>query len=386
MVDLTRVLAGPFGTEILGDMGAEIIKVESPRGGDPVRTIGPYVNGQSHYFLSLNRNKKSFALDLRQPAAREVLGRLLGTADILIENFRPGVLASLDLDPSDLRVRFPGLVICSISGFGQTGPWYTKASFDVVTQALAGAMSVTGEPGRPPVRLGLPLGDLIGGLYGAIAVIGSLYARNTSGEGVHIDLALHDSLVSLLGYMAGRYFATGEILGPVGSGHHTSVPYGAFAAKDGYIVVACMTDNFWPRICEAIGRPDMGVDPRYDSYDKRHATRVEVNAAVAEALATATVAEWCEVFEEMDIPHAPILDIAGVVEHPQTVHRNMIREFAHSEYGSFRTVGSPIKYAGHGDEPVTPPPILGEHSDEILDELGYSAAEIDSMRLEALIA
>ena len=232
-------------------------------------------------------------------------------------------------------------------------------------------MSVTGEPGRPPVRLGLPVGDLIGGLYGAIAMSAALHARNVTGEGVHIDIALHDGLVSLLGYMAGRYFATGEILGPVGSGHHTSVPYGAYAASDGYVVVACMMDTFWPRICDAIDRPEMGRDPRFGTYDKRHQERDVINDVVADAIATKTVAEWCTLFEERDIPHAPVLDIAGAVDHPQTRYRNMIREFDHPSYGTFRTLGSPIKYVGQPDAPLVPPPLLGEHTDELLSQLSY---------------
>lgn len=386
VVDLTRVLSGPFGSTILGDLGAEVIKVENPSRGDPVREIGPYLNGQSHYFLSLNRNKRSFALDIKSPEGRSVLRRLLATADVLIENFRPGVLTDLDLDPEDLARDFPELIICSISGYGQTGPLRKNPSFDVITQALAGMMSVTGEAGRPPVRLGIPMGDLIGGLYGAIAICAALTARNESGSGVHIDLALFDGLASLLGYMVGRYFATGEVLGPVGSGHHTSVPYGAFEASDGYVVLACMTDTFWPRVCESLGLPEMAADGRLDTYDKRHENRRLVNDAVAQVIATKTVEEWCEILEAADVPCAPILDIAGVVDHPQIRHRNMITEMHHSIYGSFRSLGSPIKLVGESQERLGAPPLLGEDSDDLLTELGYNAEARDELVAEGVVS
>ena len=386
VVDLTRVLSGPFGSTILGDLGAEVIKVEDPRHGDPVRNIGPYVSGQSHYFLSLNRNKKSLALDIKSAEGRVVLRRLLATADVLIENFRPGVLANLGLDPDDLGREFPELIICSISGYGQTGPMRRSPSFDVVTQALAGMMSVTGEPGRPPVRLGIPMGDLIGGLYGAIAVCAALHARDSSGSGAHIDLALFDGLASLLGYMVGRYFATGEVLGPVGSGHHTSVPYGAFEASDGYVVVACMTDTFWPRICDSLGLSEMATDSRFATYDNRHENREMVNDAVGAVIATKTVDEWCDIFEAADIPYGPILDIAGVVDHPQIRHRNMITEVHHPVYGSFKTLGFPVKLAGEADDPLAPPPLLGEDSERILTELGYSPEEFRDLEDSGIVS
>ena len=385
VIDLTRVLAGPFGTTILGDLGAEIIKVEPLGKGDPTRGIAPYVNGQSHYHLSLNRNKRSIALDLRSEDGRDIVRRLVASADVLIENFRPGVLATLGLDPAELRLQQPSLVICSISGFGQTGPFRDNPSFDLVTQALSGAMSVTGEPGRPPVRMGLPLGDQIGGLYGSIATVAALYERTVTGEGAHIDLALFDSLVSLLGYVAGRYFATGEVLGPVGSGHHSSVPYRAYAASDGYLVVACMTDTFWPRICEAIGRPEMAEDPRFSSFDQRTAAREEIDTAVGEAMATRTLAEWSEILEVADIPFGPILKIPEVVAHPQIQHRGMVREFTHPGYGAFQTLGDPIRFVGREPDPIDPPPLLGEHTDAILRDLGFDDAAIAMLRSKGVV-
>jgi crotonobetainyl-CoA:carnitine CoA-transferase CaiB-like acyl-CoA transferase len=385
VIDLTRVLAGPFATTILGDLGAEIIKVEQVGKGDATRDIAPYVNGQSHYHLSLNRNKKSIALDLKSEGGRDIVRRLVATADVLIENFRPGVLASLGLDPTDLRSQYPTLIICSISGFGQDGPYRDNPSFDLVTQALSGAMSLTGEPGRPPVRMGLPIGDQIGGLYGSIATLAALHERTSTGKGAHIDLALFDGLVSLLGYVAGRYFATGEVLGPVGSGHHSSVPYRAYEAIDGHMVVACMTDTFWPRLCAAIGRPDLAADPRFAGFDQRTAAREEIDNAVEDKIRTKTVAEWSRILEAADVPFAPILGISDVVAHPQIQHRGLIQEFTHPDYGAFRTIGDPIRFVGTEPRPIDPPPLLGEHTEAILKDLGFDGPAIDALQAKGVV-
>jgi crotonobetainyl-CoA:carnitine CoA-transferase CaiB-like acyl-CoA transferase len=384
VVDLTRVLAGPFGSTILGDLGAEIIKVESLGQGDPVRDVAPYHNEQSHYFLSLNRNKKSIALDVKTEDGRRILAELVNGADVLLENFRPGVLTELGLDPDELLERRPGLIVCSISGFGQTGPLRDKASFDLVTQAMSGAMSVTGEPGRPPVRMGLPLGDLIGGLYGSIAVCAALHRRNETGRGEIIDMSLFDGLVSLLGYLGTRYTLTGESPGPVGSGHHYTVPYGAYAAKDGYIVIACMMDHFWPKLCEALGRPELGEDPRFEKFDDRGRHRELIDEEVGAAIATRTVAEWCEIFEQADVPHAPILNVEGVMNHPHTRARGMVQEYEHDAYGAFEAIGSPMKFR-EGEAPNDPPPLHGEHTDEVLAALGYDAAAIAELRTASVV-
>ena len=385
VVDLTRMLAGPFGTTILGDLGADVVKVE-PLRGDDTRSIAPYVNGQSHYHLSLNRNKRSIALDTRDERGQAVLERLVAGAEILVENFRPGTLAAMGLEPQALLERYPRLVICSISGYGQEGPLRDKVSFDLVTQAMSGAMSVTGEPGGAPARLGIPLGDLIGGFYGVIAVLAALRERDLTGKGRWIDFALHDGMVALLGYMATRYWATGESPGRVGSGHHSSVPYGAYEASDGWLVVACMTDAFWPRLARAIGRDDLADDPRLASYDARTAAREEIDAAVAAALRTGTVEHWCAAFEAADVPHAPILDVAQVVAHPHVLARGMVVESEHPAYGAFTALGSPLRMGDGAPAAPSPPPLLGEHTDEVLAEAGLAPEEIAALRQEGVVA
>ena len=378
------MLAGPFGATILGDLGADVVKVE-PLRGDDTRSIAPYVNGQSHYHLSLNRNKRSLAVDTRTERGREALGRLIAGADVLVENFRPGVLADMGFEPRSLLERHPRLVVCSISGYGQEGPLRDKVSFDLVTQAMSGAMSVTGEPGGAPARLGIPLGDLIGGFYGVIAILAALRERDAGGAAGcrWIDFALHDGMVALLGYMATRYWASGEVPGPVGSGHHSSVPYGAYQASDGWLVVACMTDAFWPRLARAIGRDDLADSPRLASYDARTQAREEIDGAVTAALGSRTVAEWCAVFEAADVPHAPILDVAQVVSHPHVLARGMVVESEHPAYGRFQALGSPIR---RGGPPPTPPPLLGEHTAAVLAECGYTADEIAALLAEGVVA
>lgn len=387
VLDLTRVLAGPYATMILGDLGAEVIKVERPGEGDETRGIPPSRNGDSHYFLGVNRNKLGVAIDLKDARARDIVYDLARTADVLVENFRPGVVERLGLDHSTLKAENPRLIYCSITGFGQTGPWARRSAFDIAIQALSGAMSVTGEPDRPPMRLGLPMGDLSGGLFGVIGILAALAERERTGQGQLVDVAMLDGMVSLLGYLAGMYLMTGTDPGPVGSGHHNIVPYGAFEAKDGYIIIATLTESFWPKLCTAIGLSDLIGDGRFDTNAKRVAQRDAIDKLVARAIRRKTVSDWCEVFELADVPHAPVLKISDVMQHPQVLARGMVREVEHPSAGHVRFVGPALHFPSSAGELLAPPPRIGEHSREVLETvLGYPPEKIEALIRDGVVA
>lgn len=387
VLDFSRVLAGPFGSQLLADLGAEIIKVESPGGGDDTRGFPPMRDGVSHYFLSVNRNKKSIVVDLKTPAGVALAKELAGACDILIENYRPGVMDRLGLGYDVLSAINPRLIYCAISGFGMTGPLRDRPSFDIVVQALSGALSVNGEKGRPPTKLGIPMGDLSGGIYGALGVLAALHERHTTGRGRLIDVSLLDSLMGLLGYLAQLAIFTGEDPKPQGSEHPSLTPYGTFPAKDGAIVIACLTEAFWWRVCTALGIPEMVSDRRFVTLEHRRANRAEVTALISEITERYTMAELEGLFIEHEVPHAPVLGIHDALNHPQSAAREMVVTVPHPVLGEIPVVGRSIKFPGAEQAPLTAPPTLGQHTDEILrDLLGRSDDEIDSLRAAGAIA
>lgn len=386
VVDLTRVLAGPFATQSLGDLGAEVLKIEPPGGGDETRRFPPFIAGESHYFLGINRNKKSLVIDLQQAAGADILRQLVARADILVENYRPGVMDRLGLGYDRLAVLNPRLIYCAISGFGLTGPLSDKPSFDIVTQALTGALSINGERGHMPVKLGIPLGDMVGGIFGPMAVLAALHERTQTGHGRLIDISLYDGLIGMLGYFAQLAFLTGEDPQPMGSSHPNIVPYGSFPAADGYIIIAVLSESFWGKLCDALERPDLAQEPRFATPTLRRDHRDEVDRIISEVTRTRTVTAWQERLAAFDVPHAPVLGVTAALAHPHARARDMVVSAQHATAGELRLVGRPIKFPGAPQRPSTAPPTLGQHTAEILrNELGYSEAEIAALRRDGVI-
>lgn len=366
VLDLTRMLAGPFGTLILADLGADVIKIEEPRIGDPTRRNIPMVGDESTYFMAVNRGKRSITLDLKTAEGKAHFVELVKTADIVVENYRPGVMKRLGLDYEALCAIKPDIILCSISGYGQTGPLKDKISFDLVNQAMAGTMSVTGEEGRPPVRVGLPAGDLSGGIFGALGILAALYGRRTTGRGVHIDIGLHDLLVSLLGYVAQLYFTTGEVPGPVGNGHHHIAPYRAFMGKDGYFVIAAFTQIFWLKFVKVIGMPELADDPRFKDITARKHNMHALYEIIDPIFPTKTVDEWVEAFRVGDVPAAEMYSVGQALQSDQAIARDIVFDVVHPTIGVNRVAGTPFMADGKPWRSERPSPVLGEHNEEIL--------------------
>ena len=386
VIDLTRVLAGPFATQSLGDLGAEVLKIEPPGSGDETRRFPPFIAGESHYFLGINRNKKSLIIDLQKPAGADILRELVEKSDILVENYRPGVMNRLGLGYDHLATLNRGLIYCAISGFGMTGPLSEKPSFDIVTQALTGALSINGERGHMPVKLGIPLGDMVGGVFGPMAVLAALHERHQTGHGRLIDISLYDGLIGMLGYFTQLAFLTGGDPGPMGSSHPNIVPYGSFPASDGSIIIAVLSESFWGKLCDALERPDIAQDPRFSTPTGRRDHRDEVDRLISEVTQTRTVAEWEQRLNEFDVPHAPVLGVSAALAHPHATAREMVVTAEHATAGNLRLAGRPIKFPGAPQRPSTAPPTFGQHTGEVLrDVLGYDERRIDALRSEGVI-
>jgi len=386
ILDLSRILSGPFATMIFADLGADVIKLENPQTGDDTREWAPpYQGDQSAYFLSVNRNKRGIAVDLKTAQGREIALRLVDRADILVENFRPGTAARLGLGYDDLHARNPGLIYASISGFGQTGPYASEPGYDAIAQALGGVMSVTGEADGEPARVGNSAADLSAAMWAAIGILAALHARHATGCGEWIDISLLDGQIASLTYLAGGYFASGEVPRRYGSAHPSIVPYQALQTADGHLMVAVGNDTLWRRFAPLIGLPELVDDPRFDSNPQRVANRAQLIPLIERALATRGSVAWADELSRVGIPAGPINNVAGALEHPQVTARDMVLSTEHPSAGTLRMTGSPIKLSRYTATVRRPPPTLGEHTDDVLSELGYSAAEIATLRDEDVV-
>ena len=373
VIDLTRVLAGPFCTMVLADLGARVIKVEMPNTGDDSRQYGPFVNGKSAYYMSLNRGKESVALNLKNDDDRGIFDALVAEADVLIENYRPGTMAKLGYDWDTLHARHPRLIYAAASGFGQTGPYAQRPAYDVIVQAMGGVMSMTGHPGMPPARVGTSVGDITAGLFSSIGINAALYHRATTGQGMYLDISMLDCQVAICENAIARYQATGKVPGPAGARNPSITPFESYATKDDFIVIAAGNDALFAKLAETINRPDLAEDPRFDSNTTRTTNAAVLKDEMEAALAARSRDEWFGIFDEAGIPCGPINNIQNVVEDPQVNQRNMIVAAEDAVAGTVRMPGSPIKMSNFEDPSErSPSPELDEHRASLLSELGLA--------------
>ncbi len=388
VLEISHLLSGPFCTMLLADLGAKVIKVERPGLGDEARRLGPQVSGDSAYFMSVNRGKKSVTLDLSREEGQKMARELCQHADVLVENFVPGTMKGFGLDYASVRALNPRLIYASISGFGQSGPYTHYPALDIIVQAMGGMMSVTGEPNGRPVRPGASLGDSVAGLFAALAILVALWERERTGQGRNIDISMLDCQVTMMENAFSRYFATGKVPGPLGSRHPAAVPFQSFATQDGYIVVALISDSSepWNRFCSAIGHPELAKDPRFSDAPSRVQNYDVLAPLIEEAMRKKTSQAWLEEFSRLEIPSGPVNAIDSVAKDSQVLYRGMIAEIPHKRLGNWKVANTPFKVDGASSGPQGPSPDLGEHTDEVLQEmLGHSRNEIARLRSLGLV-
>lgn len=383
---MSQMLAGPYCSMLLADLGAEVIKIESPGEGDRIRKMGIYrIGGQSAYFLSINRNKKSVTLNLKSEKGREIFYGLVKKSDVVFDNLRPATLGKLGASYELVKEHNPKIISCSISAYGRSGPYVDNPAFDLTLQAISGAMSYTGEPGRPPVRMGLPMGDLAGALMAAFSISSALFRREKTGEGCMIDISLLDSIVSLHTYVAQYLVAGSPIPEPIGSGHISVVPYGAFKTADGWITIAIFTERFWKNFCDILGMPKLAEDPRFATNNDRSENRDILIPMVEEKLKDKTTDEWVKILNKERIPCGALNTLDKVLEDEQIIHQEMVVQVEIPEGGKTQMLGNPVK-AKDMEQRYLFSPELGEHTDGVLREvLGLKQEEVDKLREDGII-
>jgi len=396
VLDLTRVLSGPYCTMLLADMGARVIKIEQPGKGDDTRAWGPPFlypsghkppaggpdGGESAYFLSINRNKESVTVDFKHPEGRRLIDELMAKSDVVVENFRPGTLAKLGLDYKTLAPRHPRLIYCSISGFGQTGPRVKEAGYDAVMQGEGGLMSITGDPAGPGFRLGVAIADVTSGMFAAYGVAMALFARERTGRGQEVDLAMLDTVAALLTYQAGNYFASGNVPARLGNRHPSIVPYETFSASDGDFVLAVGNDDQWRRFCAVAGLPE---DPRFATNRQRVTNYDAVRPWIADRLRTQPRQHWIDRLNAAGVPCGSVRNLQELFADPQIQARQMVAEVEHATIGALRVLGVPVKLSDTPGAVRTPPPRLGEHTDAVLHDFGFSDDAIADLRRQKVI-
>jgi crotonobetainyl-CoA:carnitine CoA-transferase CaiB-like acyl-CoA transferase len=384
VLDLSHVMAGPTCGRMLADMGADVVKIEKADGGDDTRRmLPPAIKGEPAAFMMMNRNKRGIVLDLKKPLAREALKRLVKTADVLIENYRHDTLDKLGLGYEDLRKVNPGLIYCAISGFGRTGPYATQGGYDLIAQGMSGLMAITGEgPGRPPVKVGSPACDITAGLLGAMGVCAAYAHKQRTGEGQFVDTSLFEAGITLTYWQSAICLATGVSPGPMGSAHPLNAPYQAFETKDGWMNVGASNQKMYPQLCELLGVPELATDPRFKTGLDRMTNLDVLISTLAPHFKKWTTAEWLEKLEKLGIPCGPVLSIAEMQNHPQALARDMVPAVEHPVAGTVQTIGLPVKFSATPGAVVTPAPLFGQHTREVLTEAGFSAAEVDALFAE----
>ena len=385
VVDLTRILSGPFCSMFLADMGAEVVKVEDPDQGDPVRRQGAARNGYSLYFANFNRNKRSLTLDLRSAEGKGVLRRLLRRADVVVDNYRPGVMDRMGFGRDALRALKPDIVSCHVTGFGLDGPYAERPSFDFIAQAMSGFMSVNGSEDGPPMRAAPPISDLVAGAYAAMGILAALVRRSRTGQGEEVATALTDGMTSMLAFLATNYFATGKLPLRTGNDHALAAPYGLFEAADGQVAIAPSNDAVYFKLLAALGLEHLKEHPDFSTNDARFARRSAINAELNRRTRERSIAHWIEVLNDAGVPCGRVLNVGEVFADPQTVHQQMRITIDHPQHGPLDVIGFPIKFTDDPCRVHRPPPVLGADTAAILEDLGLDPAAIAALRSRKVV-